>query len=154
MEKHPEIEKTADIRLIVEHRFDVAPERVFDAWLDPQSVGCWLFATPEGVMNHIEINPRVGGTFIISEYRGDVLAEHFGTYVEIDRPRRIVFSFTANRQTKPTLVEIRIMPDGRGCRLSLTHCIDPQWIDYKEKTKAGWTMILDSLDRCLKNKEV
>ncbi len=61
------------IILTVERHIDAPPERVFDAWLDAGAVGQWLFATPGGVMEKVEIDPRVGGKFLIVERRGDAL---------------------------------------------------------------------------------
>ena len=112
------------IILRVERRMAAPPERVFDAWLDPARVGQWLFATPDGVMERIEVDPRVGGKFLIAERRGDVLAEHFGEYLEIDRPRRLVFTFAAMRDAGFTRVTVTIEPDGNGARLVLVH----EWI--------------------------
>lgn len=34
----------------VKRRFNASPERVFDAWLDPQKAGKFLFATPTAEM--------------------------------------------------------------------------------------------------------
>jgi uncharacterized protein YndB with AHSA1/START domain len=66
---------------------------VFDAFLDPARVGDWLFHTPEGVMEQTDFDPVVGGSFAIFERRGADLARHFGRFVEIDRPERVVFDF-------------------------------------------------------------
>ena len=81
------------VTVTVERHVAAAPGRVFDAWLDPDSVRHWLFATPDGAMERVEIDPRVGGGFTIVERRGGDLAAHFGEYVEIDRPRRLAFDF-------------------------------------------------------------
>ena len=75
-------------KVVVKRRFDHPPGAVFDAWLDPEAVGTFLFATPGGVMKKVEIDPRVGGKLEIAEQRGETLARHVGEYLEIDRPRR------------------------------------------------------------------
>jgi uncharacterized protein YndB with AHSA1/START domain len=137
------------IRLSVERRIAAPPEQVFDAWLDPKAVGRWLFATPDGTMEKVEIEPRVGGRFMIAERRGDELAEHFGEYVEIDRPRRLVFTFATSVEETPSRVTVTMEPDGEATRLTLVHEMDAKWADYADKTRQGWTMIVDGLARTL-----
>ena len=131
----------------VERRIAAPPEAVFDAWLDPQGVGLWLFATPDGVMEKVEIDARVGGGFTVVERRGTDLAEHFGEYVEIDRPRRLAFDFWTSFSAERTRVTVTIAPDGDGSLLILRH--EGVWADYEARTRHGWTMILDSLARTL-----
>ena len=58
---------TDKLSITVTRHFDASPERVFDAWLDPETAGQWLFATPTGQMVKVEIDARVGGRFIIVE---------------------------------------------------------------------------------------
>ncbi len=128
-------------------RIAAPPERVFDAWLDPQSLGRWLFRTPDGKLERVEVDARVGGTFRVDERRGDELAEHQGTYVEIDRPRRLVFDFGTSFEATPTRITITIEPDGDGSRLTLRH--EGVWPDWEDRTRRGWTMILDGLERAL-----
>jgi uncharacterized protein YndB with AHSA1/START domain len=138
--------ETATVR--VERHIDAAPERVFDAWLDPDAVGRWLFATPEGVMERVEIDARVGGHFRIDERRGGELASHFGGYEEIDRPRRLVFSFGIDRAPDAmTRVTVEITPEADGSRLVLTH--EKVWADYATRTGEGWATILDGLASAL-----
>jgi uncharacterized protein YndB with AHSA1/START domain len=138
---------TEAMKLEVSRRLDAPPERVFDAWLDLASVRRWLFATPDGVMERVEVDPRVGGRFRIDERRGDEIASHFGTFVEIDRPRRLAFDFSTSLEETPTRVTVDIEPDGDGSRLTLTHA--GVWADYEERTREGWTKIVDGLARTL-----
>jgi uncharacterized protein YndB with AHSA1/START domain len=138
---------TPTTELVVTRRFKAAPPRVFDAWLDAESIPQWLFATPGGVMEKIEINPRVGGGFVIAERRGEMLATHSGTYLDIDRPRRLAFSFGVDPNLPPTRVELEIAADGSGAELTLKH--HGVWLDHAERTRAGWTMILQGLARSL-----
>ena len=139
---------TTDTAVVeISRRLEVSPETLFDAWLDPASVRHWLFATPDGVMERVEIEPRVGGRFRIEERRGTDLAEHFGEYVEIDRPRRLAFDFWTSFSAERTRVTVTIEPDGDGSLLTLRH--EGVWADYEARTRQGWTMTLDGLARTL-----
>lgn len=136
---------TADIQ--VRRRYRHAPERVFDAWLDPAIAGRFLFATPTGVMVKVEIDARVGGRFLIVERRDGQDAVHEGAYLEIDRPRRLVFSFGDSVAFDATTVTIEIVPVPEGCELTLTHVgVEPKWTS---QTTEGWTGILAALDPVL-----
>ncbi len=130
----------------VTRRFNASAERVFDAWLDPEKARRFLFATPTGEMVRVEIDPRVGGAFIVTERRDGQDAEHTGEYIEIDRPRRLVFTMHAEKgSSERSVVSIDIVRQGNGCELTLTYEIDPKWAEYKDRTEAGWIMILDGL---------
>lgn len=135
------------IVLTLTRRLEAPPERVFDAWLDPASAGRWLFATPDGRSVRCEIDARVGGRFRIDERRGDAVAEHFGEYVEIDRPRRLAFDFWTGFSDERTRVTVIVAPDGEGSLLTLVH--EGVWPDYEERTRQGWTTILEGLARTL-----
>jgi uncharacterized protein YndB with AHSA1/START domain len=133
--------------LVVTRRFAAPPALVFDAWLDPKAVGSWLFRTPGGACAHVEIDARVGGGFAIHERRGDVLATHFGEYLEIERPKRLVFTFGGSREGPFSRVTIDISPDGAGSLLTLTQLIAPEWASKSLAFRAGWAGILEGLAR-------
>lgn len=140
---------TSPLVLTITHRFNASPERVFDAWLEPDKAKRFLFKTPDGVMHRVDIDPRVGGKFQIIERRGEEHADHFGEYVEIDRPRRLVFLFGTTPGEELSRVTIEITPTDGGCELTLTHEMDPRWGDYEGRVREGWTTILDGLARVL-----
>lgn len=127
----------------VSRHIPAPPERVFDAWFDAEGLGQWLFATPDGKMERVEVDPRIGGGFRIDERRGDEVAEHTGTYVEIDRPGRLAFDFGTSFEATPTRITVTIEPDGDGSLLTLRH--EGVWPDWEDRTRQGWTMILDGL---------
>jgi uncharacterized protein YndB with AHSA1/START domain len=130
-------------KLVITRRFDFAIERVFDAWLDPARACKFLFVTPTGTMVRVEIDARVGGSFNITRRDGDDV-EHVGTYLEIDRPRRLVFTFGVPKfSAQITRVSIDLKPLPTGCELTLTQeQVPTEWLD---RTRDGWEMILDGL---------
>lgn len=134
----------------ITRRFSARPERVFDAFLDPTLAGQFMFATPAGEMTKVEIDPRVGGSFTFVDRRAGRDVGHYGTYLEIDRPRRLVFSFTVDGiASDPDRVTIEIAPVDMGCELTLTHEMKPEWAAYVDRTEAGWGMILQGLETAI-----
>ena len=128
----------------VSRRFEASAERVFDAWLDPEKASKWLFATSTGRMVRAEIDARVGGTFNFTDRRDGEDVEHVGEYIELDRPRRLVFTFAVPKfSAEWTRVSIDIAPLAAGCELTLVH--EGVLPDYADRTQGGWTMILDGI---------
>ena len=132
------------VALRVARRFAASAERVFDAWLDPTRVGKWLFATKTGQMVRVEIDARVGGSFVIVDRRDGVDIEHVGTYLAIERPRKLVFTFAVpHYSSESTRVTVEITPLGTGCELTLTQ--EGVLPDWASRTESGWKAILDGL---------
>jgi uncharacterized protein YndB with AHSA1/START domain len=139
-------------RVVVTRSFTFSTERVFDAWLDPAMIGRFMFgpALREETILHIELDARVGGGFSFKVRRGDQDIDHIGTYREIGRPRRLVFTWgIAGESVDESVVTIDIVPRGEGCEVTLTHELQPQWADYAPRVAQGWTTMLAALDGIL-----
>ena len=141
----------APIVVRVSHRYRHPAERVFDAWLDPAMARRFLYATPEGEIVRCDLDARPGGRWTITDRRDGEDVEHTGEYLEIDRPRRLVFTFGVPKYASWfDRVEVDITPaDDGGCEVALTHTISPEGAEWAEGTADGWTMILDGLERAL-----
>lgn len=139
------------VTLKVTRRFKASPERVFDAWLDPAKARHFLFATPGGEIVRADIDPRVGGRFVLVDRRDGQDVEHTGEYLEIVRPTHLKFTF---RVPMYSAAESRVTLDlaalSDGCELTLTH--EGVLAKYADKTPEDWGMIFDGLARLLAEK--
>lgn len=143
-------EQNAQVRIT--RHFTAPAERVFDAWLNPELIGKWMFgpALREEEVLRISVDPRVGGKFSFLVRRGETEIDHVGKYREIDRPKRLVFSWgIVGDSEEESFVTIDIVPDKTGCELTLTHEMDAQWAEYADRTKAAWTKMLEALAKTL-----
>ena len=108
-----------------------------------------VFDTSRNGRCSVEIDAKVGGRFVIVDRRdvGDV--EHTGEYLEIDRPKRLVFTFMVPMySTDSTRVSIEIVPlSASSCELTLTH--EGVYSDYASRTQDGWGKIFDGLQSAL-----
>ncbi len=131
----------------ISRRLEATPERVFDAWLDPRSAGKWLFATPEGEMVRVEIDARVGGRFVFVDRRAGEDIEHTGEYVEIDRPRRLAFSFVVPKFSRePARIQVDFAPAAANpgeTLLTLVH--EGVFAEFAGRTEEGWIAVLQGL---------
>ncbi len=130
--------------LRITRRFDAAPERVFDAWIDPGRAGRWLFTTPTSERHSTDLDVRVGGRWSITDRRDGVDYTALGEYLEIDRPRRLVFSFGMPQFSPLSCnVTVEFVADGDGCILTLSQ--DSLAPDALDPTKQGWSDMFDAL---------
>ena len=129
----------------VTRRYGVPSARVFDAWLDPEVAGRWLFATAARPMTHVEIDGRVAGKFCFVDQRRGEITEHTGEYIEIVPHRRLVFTLSMEKHPHMiTRVTVELAPLKKGCELTLTHENVPQ--DHASHLEGRWTGILYGLD--------
>jgi len=141
------------LALEVSHCFEFDAGTVFDCWLDEHRAGRWMFATPSGKLQQIDIDARVGGRYRLIEHRHGVDVERTGEYHVIDRPRQLLFSFSSDLNAlEPDLVRILISPMPFGCELTLRHQMSAAWQPDRQKIIEGWTHVLvglaAELNRC------
>ncbi|MEO3386637.1 SRPBCC domain-containing protein [Mesorhizobium sp. CAU 1741] len=138
---------TETVSLQVKRRFAASSERVFDSWIVPEIARRWIFSDQNGEIVSARVDARVGGTFsfVRRDANGDL--EHVGEYLEIDRPRRLVFTFAVpSISPEYDRVTIEIVRLDTGCELTLTSEMSPAiFAEWGEQTKAGWTRMLDGL---------
>lgn len=132
--------------IVVTRAVAAAPEAAFDAWLDAARAGAWLFATPNGRIVDVAMDPRVGGAFRIVDRRDGEDVAHVGTYLELERPSRLTFEFGVPKYSEARdRVVVAIAPQSAGCDVTLTHTLTPGMEEWAESVRQGWTDILAGL---------
>jgi uncharacterized protein YndB with AHSA1/START domain len=121
-----------------EIRIAARPETVFDFWTDPARMARWMG-------RDVRLDPRPGGEVRIGYNDTDIAS---GTFVEVDRPVRLVLTWGWEAPGDPTppgasRVEVTLLPDGDGTILRLRHSgLAPAVV---EGHAAGWDQFLPSL---------
>ncbi|HEX6228897.1 MAG TPA: SRPBCC domain-containing protein [Solirubrobacterales bacterium] len=123
----------------VETRVAASPETVFDFLIDPGKLVQWMGRSAE-------LDPRPGGVFRCDINGRDVAS---GEYVELDPPRRVVFSWGWEAEDSPTrpgssTVEVLLAPDGDGTNLKLIHRDLPS-PEIADKHRHGWEHYVERL---------
>lgn len=136
--------------LVVRREIEASAEELFDAWLDPESLSRWMLCCPAATSardSSVKVDARVGGAFEIVMHEGRADHPHRGTYQEIDRPRRLSFTWiseaTGQRETLVT-VEFRAGSRARHTEIVLTH-EGLQDAAARANHDQGWTVIFDNL---------
>lgn len=121
------------------------PDVVFDAWLDAETLAAWMHPL-EATHSTATVDARVGGAFEIVMYTKDKPLPHHGTYREIHRPNRLVFTWISQHtQDKETLVTVDFVPRGASTEVVITHTLLMDDAARRGHT-AGWTSGLDHLE--------
>ena len=106
------------LTLTLSRYFDAPPDRVFDAWTGPDW-GDWL--PPRGATCKVTaIDPRRDGRFEAAMSMPD--GRHIavsGTYREVQRPERLVFTWHGGCSNAATLVTLTFRAEGTGTRMTL-----------------------------------
>jgi len=129
----------------VRRRIQAGPEQIFDLWTRPDLMVRWMSPFPGEVDCKASCDPRPGGAFSLVMSSGEARREVTGTYVQLERPYKLVFTWTGPLTNHVmTLVTVELKPVGNETDLVLTHERLPTPAMWEGHTK-GWGFILDHL---------
>ena len=116
------------------------PDEVFDVWLDPaRPGGPWHFA------KQAIVQAKVDGLFYFGMERSPQLNPHYGRFLVVDRPRRIVHTWvTEHTYGLETTVEVTFEPKDGGTKMTVVHRGLPEDGGKHDK---GWNYFLDLYEK-------
>ena len=128
-----------------EQHYDFPIEDVFDAWLDPASLAAWMRVPSWEKGVTAESYPEVGGDYRLVMHKPDGDVVHTGTYLEIDRPHRLVFTWTRHGSAVvDSIVTIELTVRNGGTDLTLIHDRLPDEATAQGHV-GGWVGFLENL---------
>ena len=129
----------------VRRRVKASAEEIFELWTKPELMVRWMSPYPGPVNCKANCDLRPGGAFSLVMSSADSIREVAGTYVQIDRPRKLVFTWIGPLTNHVnTLVTLELNPRGDETDLTLTHERLPTQAIHEGHTR-GWGHILDHL---------
>ena len=120
-------------------------QAVFDAWVNPSIMKRWMFVMGNNDIYKAQSDLRVGGAYSILEWTGSEHIDHFGHYLEVERPTRLSFSLQAPKHFRArTSVTVTIEPQDDLTRLTFHQVgIGPSVV------KKPWLIMFDTLAKLL-----
>ncbi len=133
-----------DLSLKVTQFVKAAPERVFDAWLNPDMIRKFMLTGPGTGVASASTDPRVGGRYdiVMTNEMGEV--PHWGEYREISRPSKLVFTWNSPHAAPDSLVTLTFDAKDGGTQVTLVHETFPSE-GSRDGHEKGWTGILATL---------
>ena len=129
----------------IRRRVRATAEQIFDLWTKPDLMVQWMSPFPGVVDCKARCDLRPGGAFSLVMSSAESRREVSGTFVQVDRPRKLVFTWIGPlTNSVNTLVTVELYPCGDDTDLVLTHERLPT-LAIREGHTRGWGTILDHL---------
>ena len=123
------------------------PQRVWQAWTDPQALSSWFGPGEERSVTQADLDVRPGGRYTIAFRTPDGEENRVsGVYEEVVEPRVLSFSWAwQSTPDRVSFVRVELQPDGAGTRMVFRH---DRFFDRtaRDNHERGWTATLAKLD--------
>jgi uncharacterized protein YndB with AHSA1/START domain len=133
-----------------ERSFSASPEEVFDAWTNPEVLRRWWTRDSSWSSPGCEVDLRVGGRYVLRMRDADgELHVVGGEYREVDRPRRLVYTWRWEGDGGPnpghvSIVTVEFHAAGDATTVVLEHSGLPSQ-ESRTRHGAGWGSVLQRL---------
>ncbi len=134
------------LKVNIEKTINAPVEKVFDAWLNPETMAKFMYPLSDMPASDVEINPTLGGSFTIIMHPEGQDLPHKGEYLEIDRPHRLKFTWESDHLITGSTVTLDFKPVNENQTLILLTHVKFRDEETRNDHEGGWTNILDMLN--------
>jgi uncharacterized protein YndB with AHSA1/START domain len=141
---------SGDRTLRIERTYRAPAEAVFDAWTSEEVMRRWWHTERGYETSEAEVDLRLGGAVRVVMRDPETGAEYGGggLYTEIDRPRRLAFTWLWDEETRRTLIEIDFDETDGVTTVRFVH--SGLWDEEAVRShEDGWSKVLANLARVL-----
>jgi uncharacterized protein YndB with AHSA1/START domain len=140
----------SDYVVRIERTFAARAEDVFDAWTSPEVMRRWFHCEADWSTPEAAVDRRVGGKVrVVMRQPDGTQAEMWGEYTLIDRPHRLVMTWTFfDDPSNEQLMELSFSESDGSTKVLLVN----SRISAEKRRDAqdwGWNGCLDQLERVL-----
>jgi uncharacterized protein YndB with AHSA1/START domain len=139
---------TDDRTLRIERTYQAPIEAVFEAWTSEEVLRRWWHTERGWETSEAEVDLRVGGKVrvVMRDPDKDVEYGGGGSYIEVEPPTRLAFTWTWDDDTRETLIEIDLEESDGVTTVRFTH--NRLWDDEAVRShEDGWNKLFDNLAR-------
>lgn len=132
--------------LTIKRRFKTTPEKVYEAWTNPEKIALWWGPGNVDDVLIAETDVRVGGRFRIRFRAGADEHESRGEYHVVWPHEQLEFTwYWHTTPERESYVKIHLKRDGDGTLMTFTH---EQFFDEaaRDGHQKGWSEFFDKLE--------
>lgn len=144
----------ATVTLVVRKTIRATPERLFDAWTQPEQLKKWWGPQSVACID-AEVDLQVGGRYrIANQFPDGKVLWISGEFAAIERPRRLVYTWRLDSEAGPSeRVTVAFEVRGQSTEVIVTHERIPNTA-MRDMHEQGWLGCLDGLAEYMNNGEL
>jgi uncharacterized protein YndB with AHSA1/START domain len=142
--------ETRGYELRIERTYDAPAEAVFDAWTSPEVMRRWFHCEPDWETPEAEVDLRVGGKVrVVMRMPDGSEVEAGGEYTEIDRPHRLVMTWTFSDDSSRSqqLMDLSFSESEGSTTVVMINSGIPA--ERRDAQEWGWNGCFDQFERTL-----
>ena len=136
----------SELELTVKHTIAASREKVFNAWLSPETLAKFMRTAKDGLPSpKVETDPVKGGRFLIVMVTPEKEIPHSGTYLEIVPHSRLAFTWESPHSLDDSVVTIDFAEVGPNSTEITLHQVKFRSEQARNGHIGGWNAIMGNL---------
>jgi uncharacterized protein YndB with AHSA1/START domain len=135
--------------ITIEWDFYKPPDKIWDAWIDPNIVKKWFGSDPKGKVISAKMNVEIGEKFEVTFIGSDnIVHTCYGEYKKIMENEELIFTWNWKSEPDPVSeVSVILLPTKYGTKMIFKH--SNLYNESAHNYEIGWTSTFHKLEEIL-----